>query len=106
MSVFHQRLARTTSIALVLIAGILPMRLSAAEDQPSGAVQQPVITTALSPVSKPTQPDVPVRSTIRAPASLERGTAAPGVDPDPETFDREGLETWWRHYQTHTKAAE
>ena len=30
---------------------------------------------------------------------LDAGELASGAEPDPESFDRAGLEAWWRHYR-------
>ena len=104
MNDFGRRLASATSITLIAAVTVLTMRLSVAEEQPSGATQ-PAVQTALNPGSGPAHaaPVNPKTSNIRP---VDKGEPALGADPDPEAFDRRGLEIWWQRYQARDRAPE
>ena len=65
-----------------------------------GARSNAVETAAIS-VGKPAaspQPSTPVPAVAGAPAMrpLEADESVSGSEPDPESFDRHGLEIWWQ----------
>jgi|RhiMetdeSRZDD1v2_1073273.scaffolds.fasta_scaffold3407756_1 hypothetical protein len=92
------RITRTIAIA-TLLAGAVPMIQSAtAADSPRDPVN-PMETAAAKLDGRRTMPP----ATATAPAAAETPAAraeeaednVSGSEPDPETFDRQGLETWW-----------
>lgn len=98
MFVIPQRVAAAAT-ALFLCTAVAAVAQPAATDN-DGARSNALETAAVSagrPAALPqsTTP-APVASAAPAMRAVEADDAVSGSEPDPETFDRRGLETWWQ----------
>lgn len=91
-------ITRTIAIATLLAGAAVMIQNAAATDAPRDPVS-PMETAAVKLGERQTMPP----ATASAPSSVEIPAAraveaeenVSGSEPDPETFDRQGLETWW-----------
>src|SRR5690348_11624332 len=102
MFVIPQRVA-AAAVALFICAAVAAVAQLATAADNDGARSNALKTAAVSAgrpaaLSQPTTPAPAVSvPTMRA---IEADDAVSGSEPDPETFDRHGLEIWWqRHIQ-------
>ena len=99
MFVIPQRVAAAAA-ALFLCASVTAVARPAIAADDDGGPSTVLETAAISagrPVARP-QPTAPasVASGVPAMRSIEADEAVSGSEPDPETFDRHGLEVWWQ----------
>jgi hypothetical protein len=97
MFVTPQRVAATAG-ALFLCAAVAAIAQPAADGD--GARFNALETAAVStgrPAARP-QPTTPAPAVSGVPAmrAIEADDGVSGSEPDPETFDRHGLEIWWQ----------
>ena len=99
MFVIPQRVA-ASAVALFLCAAVAAVAQPAIAADTDGARSNALETAAVSAgrAAVPQQPKVPASVVSGAPAmrALEADDAISGSEPDPETFDRRGLEIWWQ----------
>lgn len=96
MSVAHKRFR--TGIASVLAWTTLVVTQSAvAADAPRDRMD-PIETAAARRDEHPptASASAPARAETPAVRRIESDESVSGAEPDPETFDRQGLESWWR----------
>src|SRR5690348_6798677 len=98
MFVIPQRVA-TAAVALFLCAAAAAAAQPAATDN-DGARTKALETAAVSAgrpaAPPPSRAPAPVVSGVPAMRAIEADDAISGSEPDPETFDRHGLEIWWQ----------
>lgn len=99
MFVIPQRVAGT-AVALFLCAAVAAVAQPPTAADNDGARSNALETAAVSagrPVALP-QPtkSVPVISGVPGMRAIEADDGVSGSEPDPETFDRHGLEIWWQ----------
>jgi hypothetical protein len=99
MFVIPQRVAAAT-VALFLCTAVAAVAQPATVTDSDGARSNALETAAVSagrPAVLP-QPTTPAPMVSGAPAmrAIEADDAVSGSEPDPETFDRRGLEIWWQ----------
>jgi hypothetical protein len=99
MFVMPHRVAGAT-VALFLCAALAAVAQPAAATENDGARSNALETAAVSagrPGALPqrTTP-APVVSGTSAMRAIEADDAVSGSEPDPDTFDRRGLEIWWQ----------
>ncbi len=91
--------------ATLLLVGFMQYA-KADPDSIAPTAPQPAINASsafLVPSAAPSQPTKVPRASVR---NLEADGTVSGSEPNPEAFDRQGLETWWRHHQETLKKAE
>jgi len=92
------RIIRTIAIAVLLAGAAVTTQIAAAAD----AARDPVETAAAKPGEPrrmpPATAPAPVAAGIPAVRAIEADGIVSGSEADPETFDRQGLETWWREH--------
>lgn len=95
------RITRTIAIAVLLAGAAVTTQIAAANDAASDPLN-PVETAAAKLGERPTTPPAtapaPMAAGIPAVRAIEADGIVSGSEPDPETFDRQGLETWWREH--------
>ena len=99
MFVIPQRVA-AAAVALFLCSAVAAIAQPATAADNDGARSNTLETAAVSAgrpaaLSQPTTP-APVVSGAPAMRAIEADDAVSGTEPDPETFDRHGLEIWWQ----------
>jgi hypothetical protein len=106
MNAMHRRLA-TAGALLLLSAAFLGAR---AEDDLDADRPRDTAESTLAMRNHQLVPSSYAASPARPPApgvsTLDAEEAISGSEPDPESFDRRGLETWWQHFQETLKKAE
>ena len=97
MSVIPKRVAAAT-VALVLCATVAAVAQPAADNDGgrSNALETAAVSASrAAALPQPTMP-APVVSGVPTMRAIEADDAVSGSEPDPETFDRHGLEVWWQ----------
>jgi hypothetical protein len=99
MCVIPERLTIASAILLLCatVAAVAPRAVAADTD---GDRPNPLEAAAISLAKRSTlpQPTAPAPRAVGVPAvrAVEAEDGITGSEPDPETFDRRGLETWWQ----------
>lgn len=95
------RITRTIATAVLLAGAAVTTQIAAAADAARDPLN-PVETAAAKPGERRTMPPAaapaPMAAGIPAVRAIEADGIVSGSEPDPETFDRQGLETWWREH--------
>ena len=99
MCVIPERVTIASAILLLCatVAAVAPRAVAADTD---GDRPNPLEAAAISLAKRSTlpQPTAPAPRAVGVPAvrAVEAEDGITGSEPDPETFDRRGLETWWQ----------
>ncbi len=106
MGIARNRTGLCSMLTVTLLLVGFMQYAKADPDSMAPTVPQPAINASsafLVPSAAPSQLTKMPRTSVR---NLETDGAVSGSEPDPEAFDRHGLETWWRHHQETLKKAE
>ena len=100
MFVIPQRVAAATT-ALFLCTAVAAVAQPATTTDSDGGARSNALETAAVSAGRPAalpQSTTPAPAASGTPAmrAIEADAAVSGSEPDPETFDRHGLEIWWQ----------
>lgn len=100
----RQMLRQIVPFAPLLAAAVLSISIAAADTDVAAAN---AVTAPAAGVATDANTLTPVNAIVPAIHTVEADRVVSGSEPDPESFDRVGLEHWWRNYQlTHSMRAE
>jgi len=106
MNATHRRITMAGAL-LLLSAAFAGARAAddAGSDRPRDTAENaiPVRQQSLLP---PFDAAAPARAGTPSVRDLDAEDAVSGSEPDPESFDRRGLETWWQNFRETTRKAE
>ena len=99
MCIIPERITIASAILLLCatVAAVAPRAAAADADSDRPNPLEAVATTLAKRSTLP-QPIAPAPAAVGVPAvrAVEAEDGITGSEPDPETFDRRGLETWWQ----------
>ena len=105
MNVHHRTVIGMT---LPAIAAVLIATLTVAAAEPSAAIEGTLYAAAPRLQHRSVEPrhitqPSSTSSSVTPIRDLQADRAVSGSEPDPETFDKVGLESWWRKHQRAAK---
>ncbi len=103
----HSRLRHAIPFTPLLAAAALSIAIAASDKDMAAAA--PPDSPDVSATKGPTDANTlrPIDGAGRTIRVVEVDSVVSGSEPDPESYDRAGLERWWRNYQlAHSLRAE